>query len=333
MDETSKTLITVHDLTVDYVSHGGLFGRNKHVVRVLDGLELCIIEGETLGIVGESGCGKTTLGNALLRFIKPTRGQVMFQDTDILQLDKRGRRGLRRHMQLVFQNPHSSLDPRMDVLNLVAEPLRTHTDMTRQEMARRVEELLVEVGLSAEFMNCYPHQLSGGQAQRVAVARAIALSSSFIVLDEPTSALDVSVQAQIVNLLLELQVEHNLTYMFISHNLSVVQHVSDRIAVMYLGEIVELASSETIFADAQHPYTQALLSATPVPDPDKNPETVILSGNVPSLADPPSGCRFHTRCPQAFEACDHIRPEMVDLGDGHQAACLLLSPSPHDDDA
>jgi ABC-type oligopeptide transport system ATPase subunit len=262
-DDTNTPLIDINGLTVEYVSHSGLLGRNKQAVRVLNDLDLQILPHETLGIVGESGCGKSTLGYAIIRLIAPTAGEVIYRDMDVLKLDKKGRRQLRRHMQLVFQNPHASLNPRMTIVDLVAEPLRTHaSDMSRSEMKKRVDELLLEVGLDPEYKSRYPHQLSGGQAQRVVVARALALKPAFIVLDEPTSALDVSVQAQIINLLVHLQKEHDLTYMFISHDLGVVQHISDRIAVMYLGEIVELATSEDIFAAPKHPYTQALLSAT-----------------------------------------------------------------------
>ena len=321
---TEDILVDIRDLTMDYVSRGGLFGRNKRRVRVLEGLDLEILRGETLGIVGESGCGKTTLANSLLRFVSPTSGQVLFEGRDIVTLDRTSLRQLRREVQMVFQNPFSSLDPRMNVTAIVAEPLVTHTDLRGKELNERVEELLLEVGLSADFMRRHPHEMSGGQAQRVALARAVALNPKFLILDEPTSALDVSVQAQIVNLLVKLQKDHGLTYMFITHALGVVQHVSDRIAVLYLGEIVEIGPKDQISRAPQHPYTQALFASTPVPDPDSGRERIILEGQVPSLIEPPAGCRFHTRCPHVMEVCRTERPPMRAVEDGHEAACHLL---------
>jgi oligopeptide/dipeptide ABC transporter ATP-binding protein len=316
-------LIEIRDLCTDYVTSGGWLGRRR--VRVLDHINLEIRRGETLGVVGESGCGKTTLGRSVLRLITPTSGQVLFEGTDILRLGKAGLRSLRREMQMVFQNPFSSLNPRMNILDLVAEPLRTHTNLRGKALEARVEELLAEVGLSAGHLKRHPHQLSGGQAQRVALARALALNPRFLVLDEPTSALDVSVQAQIVNLLGQLQRDHGLTYLFISHDLSVVQHISDRIAVMYLGQIVELASGEAIFRDPQHPYTQALLASTPLPDPDSGRTRIILEGTVPSPAYPPAGCRFHTRCPHVMDICRTVAPQVHAVSDGRWARCHLLA--------
>jgi len=320
-----EVLVEIQDLTVDYVSRGGLLGRRARRVRVLENLNLQIFRGETLGVVGESGCGKTTLGNSVLRFIRPTGGQVLFEGRDILAMDKASLRQLRREMQMVFQNPFSSLNPRRNVLATVAEPLVTHTKLRGDALKAQVEALLVEVGLGGEQMGRYPHEMSGGQAQRVALARAVALSPKLLVLDEPTSALDVSVQAQIVNLLVELQKEHSLTYMFISHNLGVVQHIGDRIAVLYLGEIVELASRDEISRSPQHPYTQALFSSTPLPDPDSGRQRIILEGTVPSLAHPPAGCRFPTRCPQVMEVCRREKPPAHSVQDGHWATCHLLS--------
>ena len=324
MNDARSVLVDIQDLTVTFTSKRGLIRRKTQTVRVLEHLDLQIYVGETLGVVGESGCGKSTLANSIIRLIEPTSGRIIYRDTDILQLDKKGRRRLRRHMQMVFQNPHSSLNPRMTVFDLVAEPLRTHTRINRDEMLARVVELLGEVGLREEHLTRYPHQLSGGQAQRVVIARALALNPALILLDEPTSALDVSVQSQIINLLVKLQKEHDLTYLFISHDLGVVQHISDRIAVMYLGEIVELAPAEAIFENAQHPYTQALLSATLEPDPDVEREYIILQGNVPSPVDPPSGCRFHPRCPLAFERCSLEAPSRHQVAADHWAACHLL---------
>lgn len=323
MKANNELLLDIKGLTMEYVTYSGLFGRHKQRIRVLHGLDLQIFKGETLGIVGESGCGKSTLGHSIMRFIKPTAGEVIYAGSDILKRNKKELRTLRRQMQMVFQNPHASLNPRMRIFDVVAEPLRTHTKMNRQEMEGRVVELLLEMGLSGEYKNRYPHQISDGQAQRVVLARALALNPSFLVLDEPTSALDVSVQAQIINLLLKLQKEHKLTYMFISHDLSVVQHISDRIGVMYLGQIVELADSQAIFCNPQHPYTQALLSATPVPDPDDQTEQIILQGNVPSPANPPSGCRFHTRCPVVMDKC-RTEPPPAYGANRHWATCHLL---------
>ena len=316
-------LIEINDLTQDYVSRGGLFGRNQTAVRVLDQFNLTIYEGETLGIVGESGCGKSTLANTLLRLIPATGGAIQYGGDNILHLDADKLRDLRQHFQMVFQNPFTSLNPRMTVLDIVAEPLRTHRRLNSAELRARVSELVIECGLSNDHLVRYPHELSGGQAQRVAVARALALNPKFLILDEPTSALDVSVQAQIINLLVKLQQAHGLTYLFISHDLGVVQHIADRIAVMYLGELIELGSSESVFANPQHPYTQALLSATPTPSPNAKRDRIVLQGNVPSIAVPPAGCRFHTRCPHVFDRCREQAPSQMSHEHGW-ATCHLL---------
>lgn len=318
-------LVDIQNLTVDYVSANSLFRRNRRTLRVLENLNLQIYSGETLGIVGESGCGKTTLANSVARFIRPTTGQVLFEGQDILAMDKVALRQQRREIQMVFQNPFKSLNPRMDVLKLVSEPLVTHLEMRGEALFQRVEDLLVEVGLGADFTNRHPHELSGGQAQRVALARALALNPKLLLLDEPTSALDLSVQAQIINLLEEIQEKHNLTYMFISHGLAVVQHISDRIAVLYLGEIVELASRDDMFKSPKHPYTQALFSSTPIPDPDSGRERIILEGIVPSPSDPPAGCRFHTRCPHVMDVCRKEKPAAHSVREGHWASCHLLA--------
>jgi len=323
-------LVEVRGLTKYFAQRGGLFGlRAQPAVRAVDGVSLAVRRQETLGVVGESGCGKTTLGRCISRLIAPTAGEVLFEGTNILTLDSIEMRRQRRDMQMVFQNPFSSLDPRLNVLRLVSEPLRTHTDLRGEPLAARVVELLERVGLKREHLYRYPHEFSGGQCQRIAVARALALNPKLLILDEPTSALDVSVQAQILNLLQELQREFSLTYLFISHDLSVVQHISDRIAVMYLGKIVELSTSEAIFPStssghrggALHPYTQALLSSTPIPDPDAEKKRIILEGGVPSPINPPPGCRFHPRCPKATPICSQVEPELVDVGDGHLVAC------------
>ena len=326
MSMNAKThMVEIHNLTMEFVRRDRQFGQQKQRIRAIDDVSLEIFHGETMGIVGESGCGKTTLGRCLLRLLEPVSGKVIFDGRDIMALSMSNLRPLRREMQMVFQNPFSSLDPRMNVLNLVSEPLRTHTDLRGNELSRQVEDLLIEVGLSSEHIKRFSHQLSGGQAQRVALARALALNPKFLVLDEPTSALDVSVQAQIINLLVELQQRHGLTYLFISHDLGVVQHISDRIAVMYLGQIVELALSEDIFNSSQHPYTQALLSSTPVPDPDSSGKRIILEGVVPNPANPPSGCRFHTRCPYVMDICSEEEPRNYSVGEDHWAACHLLN--------
>jgi len=322
---TRTPLVEIRQLCIDYVTRHGVFGGRRDGIRALDSVDLEIMTGETLGIVGESGCGKTTLGRGLLRLVEPTSGQVLFQGQELLTLSKPVLRQLRREMQMVFQNPFSSLNPRLNVLHLIAEPLRTHTDLKQEALRSTVEALLLEVGLSAEHLKRHPHELSGGQAQRVALARALALNPRFVVLDEPTSALDVSVQAQIINLLVEMQRRHGLTYLFISHDLSVVQHISDRIAVMYLGQIVELAPSETIFTSPQHPYTQALLSSTPLPDPDSGREKILLEGSVPDPSNPPAGCRFHTRCRHVMDICRSVSPPTCSVRQDQWATCHLLT--------
>ena len=316
------TLVEVRELTKYFAQRGGLFGlRAQPAVRAVDGVSLAVKRQETLGVVGESGCGKTTLGRCILRLIEPTGGEVLFEGVNILTLGPAEMRRRWRDMQMVFQNPFSSLNPRLNVLRLVSEPLRTHTHLRGEELAVRVVELLERVGLKKEHLYRYSHEFSGGQCQRIAVARALALNPKLLVLDEPTSALDVSVQAQILNLLQELQREFSLTYLFISHDLSVVQHISDRIAVMYLGQVVELSTSEAIFGGALHPYTEALLSSTPIPDPDAEKERIILEGGVPSPINPPPGCRFHPRCSQDMPLCSEVEPELADVGDGHLVAC------------
>ena len=320
---TEEIILDIKDLTVDYDTQG-LFRRLVQRVRVLENFNLQIHRGETLSVVGESGCGKTTLANSVARFKQPTSGQVYFEGRNILTMDRATFRQTRSEMQMVFQNPYNSLNPRMAVLDLVSEPLMTHEKMPRIELKNRVEELLVEVGLSAVQMDSYPHNLSGGQAQRVALARALALNPKLLLLDEPTSALDVSVQAQIINLFQNLQKKFGLTYMYISHDLGVVQHISDRIAVLYLGEIVELATRDKIFQSPQHPYAQALFSSMPVLDPDSNQERIVLEGNVPSPRDPPSGCRFHPRCPYMLDVCSVERPASHSVEEDHWATCHLL---------
>lgn len=323
--DANNSLLEVRDLAKYFAQGKGFFGLRTRPVQAVDGVNLSVKRQESLGLVGESGCGKTTLGRCILRLIEPTSGQVLFEGVNILTLGPTEMRRLWRNMQMIFQNPFSSLNPRLNVLKLVSEPLRTHTDLRGDALSSRVVELLERVGLSREHLSRYPHEFSGGQLQRIAVARALALNPKLLILDEPTSALDVSVQAQILNLLQELQREFNLTYLFISHNLSVVQHVSDRIAVMYLGKVVELSTSETIFGGALHPYTEALLSSTPIPDPDVKKKRIVLEGGVPSSINPPPGCRFHPRCPKVMPLCSQVEPELIDMGNGHLVACHIYA--------
>jgi len=323
-----KPLLAIRDLKVHFDLRAG----RKGVVKAVDGVTIDIYSGETLGLVGESGCGKSTLGRAILRLTEPTSGQVLFRDQDLAHLSKRAMREHRRHLQIIFQDPYASLNPRMTVGQIVGEPLETFKLAMGREAEQRVQELLETVGLSKRFIKRFPHEFSGGQRQRIGIARALAVDPDFIVADEPISALDVSIQAQIMNLLEKLQREKNLTYLFISHDLRAIRHVSNRVAVMYLGKLVEIADARTIYADPIMPYTKALISAVPVPDPkvEAKRQRIVLEGDVPSPINPPRGCRFHTRCPYMIEACKQIVPPLVEVKPAHFAACIRISPEQPD---
>lgn len=324
-------IIEVRDLKMYFpVTKGIVLRRKVGDVKAVDGLTFSIREGETLGLVGESGCGKSTTGRALIQLYKPTAGSVMFRGTDLTKLPAEEMRKARRRVQMIFQDPYASLNPRMTVGDIIAEPIMVHKlRQGKQAVRERVQELLSLVGLNPYFINRYPHEFSGGQRQRIGIARALAVEPEFVVCDEPVSALDVSIQAQILNLLEDLQDKLGLTYLFIAHGLAAVKHISDRVAVMYLGKMVELASGNELYQMPTHPYTQALLSAVPIPDPDveRTRKRMILVGDVPSPLNPPAGCRFHTRCPIAIDKCKQDEPPFEDIGNGHQVACWRSSES------
>src|SRR5688572_23106446 len=321
----SETLLRVDDLMMHFPIYRGVFQRQVGAVRAVDGVSFEVKRGETLGLVGESGCGKSTTGRTILQLYKPTAGSVNFDGVDLVALKGESMRHMRRKIQMIFQDPYASLNPRMTVEQLVGEPLIVHNVATGEEIKQRVAHLLDLVKLNPAFGSRYPHEFSGGQRQRIGVARALALQPSFVICDEPISALDVSIQAQVVNLLEELQEQFNLTYLFIAHDLSMVKHISDRVAVMYLGVVVELATRDELYNHPLHPYTQALLSAVPVPDPviESTRKRTILVGDVPSPANPPSGCRFRTRCPIAEAVCAESRPEFREIKPGHFVACFF----------
>lgn len=316
-------LLEVRNLKKYYPLRGGIFSRVQGWIKAVDDVSFDVYRGETLGLVGESGCGKTTTGKCILRLEQPTGGSVMFEGKDVLGLNREELRVLRREMQIIFQDPYGSLNPRMTVGDIIGEALAIHGIGSAKERMKRVEELLKVVGLSPYHARRYPHEFSGGQRQRIGIARALALRPKLVICDEPVSALDVSIQSQILNLLRDLQEEFGLTYTFIAHNLSVVQHISDRVGVMYLGRLVELTDSDTLYSTPKHPYTQALLSAIPVPDPDHKKERIVLEGDVPSSLEPPPGCSFHTRCPHCRDICRTARPEWREVEKGHFVACHL----------
>lgn len=319
-------LVDIKDLKVHFpVRQGMIFNRRFEVARAVDGINLKIPKGKTLGLVGESGCGKSTAARALLQLIKPTAGQIWFGGVELTRLSPHALRKQRRNFQMIFQDPFACLNPRMTVGDIVAEPLQNFGLAKGKALREQVQQLIGLVGLNPRHIRRYPHEFSGGQRQRIGVARALALKPQLIVADEPVSALDVSIQAQILNLLIDLKSEFNLTYLFISHDLAVVRHVSDTIAVMYLGQIVEIADAKDIYANPKHPYTQALLSAVPIPDPqiEKQRKRIVLKGDIPSPLNPPAGCRFHTRCPMAMPHCAIVEPVLKESGMGHETACHL----------
>lgn len=316
-----QPLLEVKNLTKYFTVEKGLFGRPQSVVKAVDGVNFTIYPGETMGLVGESGCGKSTTGRLILRLIEPTSGEVYFKGKNIFQLPGEEMRRLRQKMQIIFQDPYASLNPRMTVGQIVGEPLRVFGLAKGPELGKKVRQMLEYVGLASYHARRYPHEFSGGQRQRVGIARALALNPDLIICDEPVSALDVSIQSQVLNLLKDLQKEFNFTYLFIAHGLNVVKHMSDRVGVMYLGQMVELGSDKDLYSEPLHPYTQALLSAVPVPDPKVKKKRIILKGDVPSPVNPPSGCRFHTRCFKCMDICRQKQPEFREVKPGHFVAC------------
>ena len=333
MNGDNNTILQVENLKKYFPIQRGVFRRKVGDIKAVDGVSFDVYRGETLGLVGESGCGKTTAGRTIIRIYEATDGHIFFNGTDLTVIKGKELREIRSRIQMVFQDPYASLNPRMSVYGIVSEPLVIFNAVPKKERKERVEELLQIVGLNPGLMNRYPHEFSGGQRQRIGLARSLALNPDLIICDEPISALDVSIQAQVVNLLEDLQEKLGLTYVFIAHDLSMVRHISNRVAVMYLGKIVELTDRDSLYANPLHPYTQALLSAIPVPDPflEEKRERILLEGDLPSPANPPNGCNFNTRCPRAFDTCYEVEPEYVEVEPGHYCACHLVQPETIED--
>lgn len=321
----AELLVEAKNLKKHFPIRKGLFGQKKSYVRAVDGVSLSIQKGETMGLVGESGCGKSTTGRMIMRLLAPTEGEIWFNGKDISKLNDKQLQDTRKELQMIFQDPYASLNPRMNIGEIIAEPLIIHDTMTKKERERRVHELLEYVGLNSYQANRYAHEFSGGQRQRIGIARALAVNPKLIVADEPVSALDVSIQSQVLNLMQDLQKEFGLTYLFISHDLSVVEHISDRVGVMYLGRIVEIASKESIYANPLHPYTKALMSAVPIANPRIKRERIVLQGDIPSPSNPPTGCTFHPRCSACMEICKTVVPELKEIEPGHFSACHLYN--------
>lgn len=325
MENKDRVLLDVKNLVKHYPIKAGILQKTVGKVRSVDGVSFSIERGKTFGLVGESGCGKTTIGRTLIRLVEPTSGQALLNGQDIFSLNKKDLKALRPKLQMIFQDPYSSLNPRMPVGEIIGEAVREHNLVERDRLKDYILQIMEECGLRRYYIDRYPHEFSGGQRQRICIARALALRPELVIADEPVSALDVSIQAQVINLMKDLQTKNGLTYLFISHDLSVVEYLADTVGVMYLGSLVELATKEQIFSNPKHPYTQALLSAVPIPDPDKKMNRIILEGDIPSASNPPKGCKFHTRCPNCMDICKEQAPVWKDYGNGHYTACYLYS--------
>lgn len=325
MENKDRVLLEVKNLVKHYPIKAGVLQKTVGKVRSVDGVSFSIERGKTFGLVGESGCGKTTIGRTLIRLVEPTSGQAFLNGQDIFSLNKKDLKALRPKLQMIFQDPYSSLNPRMPVGEIIGEAVREHNLVEKDRLKDYILQIMEECGLRRYYIDRYPHEFSGGQRQRICIARALALRPELVIADEPVSALDVSIQAQVINLMKDLQTKNGLTYLFISHDLSVVEYLADTVGVMYLGSLVELATKEQIFSNPKHPYTQALLSAVPIPDPDKKMNRIILEGDIPSASNPPKGCKFHTRCPNCMDICKKQAPVWKDYGNGHYTACHLYS--------